>query len=112
MRNWPDMTRWVLLVNMRPSRTLISRVDNLNSHPNANWGMPSLLGRLRQVCGGAEVWYATQISRTQPRNSYIFPSIVLDIEPTNPDAKMRLAEVYEILDQPRMALTLVNEGEV
>ncbi|KAG8952110.1 transcription factor TFIIIC subunit tfc4 [Tulasnella sp. 424] len=34
---------------------------------------------------------------------------VLEVNPDNIEAKMRLAEVYEILDQPRQALALVNE---
>ncbi|KAG9007114.1 transcription factor TFIIIC subunit tfc4 [Tulasnella sp. 427] len=36
---------------------------------------------------------------------------VLEVNPENIEAKMRLAELYEILDQPRQALALVNEGK-
>ncbi|KAG8934610.1 transcription factor TFIIIC subunit tfc4 [Tulasnella sp. 417] len=35
---------------------------------------------------------------------------VLEVNPDNLEAKMKLAEVYEILDQPRQALALVNEA--
>jgi hypothetical protein len=32
------------------------------------------------------------------------------VDPTNNDAKMKLAEIYEILNEPRKALELVYEG--
>lgn len=36
--------------------------------------------------------------------------IVRVVDPTNNEAKMKLAEIYEILNEPRKALTLVYEG--
>jgi hypothetical protein len=36
--------------------------------------------------------------------------LVKSADPTNNDAKMKLAEIYEILNEPRKALELVYEG--
>jgi general transcription factor 3C polypeptide 3 (transcription factor C subunit 4) len=36
--------------------------------------------------------------------------LVITADPTHKDAKMKLAEVYEILDEPRKALELVTQG--
>ena len=33
-----------------------------------------------------------------------------DVDPTNNDAKMKLAEISEIMGEPRKALDLVYEG--
>ena len=35
---------------------------------------------------------------------------VIDADPSNTDAKMKLAELYEIMDEPRKALELVYQG--
>lgn len=35
---------------------------------------------------------------------------VITADPTNHDAKMKLAEIYEIMNEPRKALELVLEG--
>lgn len=35
---------------------------------------------------------------------------VIDADPSNTDAKMKLAELYEIMDEPRKALGLVYQG--
>ncbi|KAG8960659.1 transcription factor TFIIIC subunit tfc4 [Tulasnella sp. 419] len=35
---------------------------------------------------------------------------ILQVDPVNNDAKMRLAELYEMMNQPKKALQLVNEG--
>lgn len=37
-------------------------------------------------------------------------SLVRLVEPTHNEAKMKLAEIYEILNEPRKALDLVYEG--
>jgi thioredoxin-like negative regulator of GroEL len=37
-------------------------------------------------------------------------SKVIDADPSNNDAKMKLAELYEIMDEPRKALELVYQG--
>lgn len=37
-------------------------------------------------------------------------TLVIAADPTHKDAKMKLAEIYEILDQPRKALELVTQG--
>lgn len=36
---------------------------------------------------------------------------VVDADPTHNEAKMKLAELYEILDEPRKALDLVYQGK-
>ena len=36
--------------------------------------------------------------------------IVIDADPTHNEAKMKLAELYEIMDEPRKALDLVYQG--
>jgi general transcription factor 3C polypeptide 3 (transcription factor C subunit 4) len=36
--------------------------------------------------------------------------LVIDADQTNNDAKMKLAELYEIMDEPRKALGLVYQG--
>jgi general transcription factor 3C polypeptide 3 (transcription factor C subunit 4) len=36
---------------------------------------------------------------------------VKSADPDNNDAKMKLAEIYEMLNEPRKALELVYEGE-
>lgn len=40
----------------------------------------------------------------------ILGAIVIDADPTHNEAKMKLAELYEILDEPRKALDLVYQG--
>lgn len=35
---------------------------------------------------------------------------VIEADPSNTDAKMKLAELYEIMDEPRRALELVYQG--
>jgi general transcription factor 3C polypeptide 3 (transcription factor C subunit 4) len=35
---------------------------------------------------------------------------VIAVDPSNSDAKMKLAEVYEIMNEPRKALDLVYQG--
>ena len=35
---------------------------------------------------------------------------VIDADPTHNEAKMKLAELYEIMDEPRKALDLVYQG--
>lgn len=35
---------------------------------------------------------------------------MIEADPTHNDAKMKLAELYEILDEPRKALELVYQG--
>jgi general transcription factor 3C polypeptide 3 (transcription factor C subunit 4) len=40
-----------------------------------------------------------------------FERIVISTDPSNNDAKMKLAEIYEITNQPRKALALVYQGE-
>jgi hypothetical protein len=37
-------------------------------------------------------------------------NIVIDADPTHNEAKMKLAELYEIMDEPRKALDLVYQG--
>ena len=37
-------------------------------------------------------------------------SLVIHADPTNNDAKMKLAEILEILNEPRKALDLVLQG--
>lgn len=36
---------------------------------------------------------------------------MVDADPTHNEAKMKLAELYEILDEPRKALDLVYQGK-
>jgi hypothetical protein len=36
---------------------------------------------------------------------------VIDADPTHNEAKMKLAELYEIMDEPRKALDLVYQGD-
>ena len=36
--------------------------------------------------------------------------LVIQADPTLNDAKMKLAEIYEILNEPRKALELVTQG--
>ena len=38
------------------------------------------------------------------------PALVKSADPSHNEAKMKLAEVYEILNEPRKALELVYEG--
>ena len=42
----------------------------------------------------------------------ILVKTVVDADPSNHDAKMKLAEIYEIMDEPRKALELVYQGTV
>ena len=37
---------------------------------------------------------------------------VIQADPTNNDAKMKLAEIFEILNEPRKALELVMQGDL
>ena len=37
-------------------------------------------------------------------------SLVIEADPAHNDAKMRLAEIYEVLNEPRKALELVYQG--
>ena len=37
---------------------------------------------------------------------------MIGADPGNNDAKMKLAEIYEIVNEPRKALELVYEGEL
>ena len=37
-------------------------------------------------------------------------NIVIDADPAHNEAKMKLAELYEIMDEPRKALDLVYQG--
>lgn len=47
---------------------------------------------------------------------YLFGSVltllvtVISVDPSNNDAKMKLAEIYEIMNEPRKALDLVYQG--
>lgn len=41
---------------------------------------------------------------------YLMMSLVRLADPSNNDAKMKLAEIYEIMGEPRKALDLVYEG--
>ena len=43
--------------------------------------------------------------------SYILVGVLVRlVDPANNDAKMKLAEIYEIMGEPRKALDLVYEG--
>jgi len=41
-----------------------------------------------------------------------FNDPVIEADPTHNEAKMKLAELYEIMDEPRKALDLVYQGTV
>jgi hypothetical protein len=41
---------------------------------------------------------------------YLVNASVRLVDPANNDAKMKLAEIYEIMGEPRKALDLVYEG--
>lgn len=41
---------------------------------------------------------------------YVLPFVVIEAEPTHNEAKMKLAEIFEILNEPRKALDLVLQG--
>jgi general transcription factor 3C polypeptide 3 (transcription factor C subunit 4) len=58
---------------------------------------------------------AAEVYEHSKSNSYFYMdeltlSSVKSIDPTNNDAKMKLAEIYEIMNEPRKALELVYEG--
>ena len=50
------------------------------------------------------------LSRSLSLSHLLIGNPVRTADPTHNDAKMKLAEIYEILNEPRKALELVYEG--
>lgn len=65
---------------------------------------------LNELKEAAEV-YEHSASLTFLNSQVIYPFSVRLADPTHNDAKMKLAEIYELLNEPRKALELVYEGE-
>lgn len=68
---------------------------------------------LEELKEAAEVYEHSEFPRPLLCERPFIPSClppVKSIDPTNNDAKMKLAEIYEIMNEPRKALELVYEG--
>lgn len=66
-----------------------------------------MIGDIREA---AEV-YEHGTLQPSPYCSTLRLSLVIAADPTHNEAKMKLAEIYEILNEPRKALELVFQGE-
>ena len=61
----------------------------------------------------ADVYEHGWFSLSSNALSYILGDVSVRLaDPTNNDAKMKLAEIYEIMGEPRKALDLVYEGNL
>ena len=65
-------------------------------------------GRRPEGSGGSlRTWWVTFYATGDEPDHH---SLVIHADPTNNDAKMKLAEILEILNEPRKALDLVLQG--
>src|SRR3984885_5681939 len=71
--------------------------------------MPAHAGRAQGGSRGVRAWWALTFYLN--RSIYVCKkSKVRRADPTHNEVKMKLAEIYEILNEPRKALELVYEG--
>jgi hypothetical protein len=69
-----------------------------------------MLGDLTEA---AEVYeHGDRLIPSSPPSYRAHPIPVISVDTTNNDAKLKLAEIYEILNEPRKALNLVYQGRV